>query len=116
VPELLGLTIGTGGNTWYPVLNETNGVYRIFGLECVVTEHMAPLGDLGDIALVDLSQFRIALRRDVRIDRSIHVGFTSDLVSFRAISRLDAMGLWGKPFQPKGSAPTLSWAVTLEAR
>jgi HK97 family phage major capsid protein len=116
IPLLLGLTVGTGGNTWYPVMNEVSGRYRIFGLDVLTTEHMAPLSSQGDICLVDLSQYLIGMRREISLDRSIHVGWLTDEVSFRSICRTDAQGTWGKAFQPKGGAATLSWAVTLQAR
>jgi HK97 family phage major capsid protein len=76
---------------------------------------MSALGDLGDLLLVDLTQYAIGLRKEMAIDRSQAPGWTQDLDSWRIITRVDGMPTWNDVFKPEHGA-TQSWAVTLQAR
>jgi len=57
----------------------------------------------------------VGLRKEVSIERSMHVGWSTDETGYRAILRADGQGTWAKAFTPKNGSP-LSWAVTLAAR
>jgi HK97 family phage major capsid protein len=118
IPQLLTLSIsvGTGGSA-IPVMTETNGQFKILTRPVIFSELLNPVGQLGDIMLVDLSQYVIGLQKDgFRLDTSAHVLFRSDQQVYRLVCRIDGMGCWKQAFQPLNSAPTLSWAVTLAAR
>lgn len=99
----------------YPVLNETNGTFRIFGKEVIFSEKVPALGSKGDIILCDLTQYAVALRKDIRIDKSADIRFMSDEAMFRAICRVDGQSLWNVELTPK-NGPTCSWAVTVDTR
>lgn len=88
----------------------------IMGRPVVVTEKLLPLGTLGDVILVDLSQYRIVMRSDLRLEVSAHERFSTDQTSFRLKARISGMGKWETPITPRGGGPTLSWCVTLAAR
>ena len=97
-------------------MTETNGQLRILTRPVIFSEKLPALGSLGDILLVDLSQYVIGLvRGGMRIDKSQHVRFSTDETTWRTVVRVDGMGTWSKPFTPK-SGSTLSPFVTLAAR
>jgi HK97 family phage major capsid protein len=117
LPQLLQCSIPLTGvaGQFYPVMNETNGRYFIFGQEVLFSPVMSALGDLGDIALVDLSQYCIGIRKEMSIDRSIHPGFQRDVNSYRIIVRFDGQPAWNSTMTPEYGA-AMYWAVCLEDR
>ncbi|MCL5270581.1 MAG: phage major capsid protein [bacterium] len=117
IPQLLGLSVvvGTGGSH-YPVLSETNGQFSILTRPCVFSEKMAELGDAGDVLLADFSRYAIGLRRDVSLEKSVHVGWQTDQVGYRTIIRVDGRPLWPDAITPRVGTDSLSWAVKLGAR
>lgn len=117
LPQLLQLSIpvGTGG-AHVPVLNESNGTYKILGRPVVFSEKMNPVGDLGDIMLADFSQYVVGVvKNGLRIDSSAHIKFETDQTVFRTVWRGTGKTLWRNAFTP-ANGDTLSWAVTLAAR
>lgn len=117
IPALmeLSLPIGTAG-AHIPVLSETNGQYRILSRPVVFTEKTETLGTKGDIMLCDLSQYVIGLRSELRFDTSIHVGFTTDELLARLISRFDGQPLWDSYLTLEDGVTTVSPFVVLETR
>lgn len=116
IPQLLSLTIdiGTAG-AHVPVMTESNGQFKILGRPVIFTSHMPTLGDADDIMFVDLSQYAIGIRRDLKLEKSNIPGWTQDLMSYRALLRFDAQGTWNTAITPKNGS-TLSWCVGLAAR
>jgi len=116
VPELLRLSlpVGTGGAA-IPVLSQSGGQFAMLTRPVFFTEKLPVLGTVGDVVLADLSQYVVGLRREVTLDKSIHVGWQTDQTGWRLIARVDGMGKWNKPFTP-ANGPTLSWCVALAAR
>src|SRR5262249_55514492 len=102
IPQLLQLTITVGsGGSLVPVLTESNGQFRILTRPVVFTEKVPALSSKGDISLVDFSQYVIGLRREMTLDKSIHVGWQNDTSGYRSIVRVDGQGKWAAPFTPK---------------
>lgn len=118
IPVLLQIAIPAGGaaTSFYPVLNEQNGSFSIFGRPLLVSEKMAPLSTKFDILLADFSRYVIGIRREITIDRSQHVGFSKDQTHFRVLVRVDGMPMDSSPITPSYGTDTLSAFVTLEAR
>ena len=81
----------------------------------VFTEKLPTLGTVGDLMLVDLSQYTLALRPEVSVQKSMHIGFQKDETAFRVIVRGDGKGRWSGAVTPKVGS-TLSWAVSLATR
>ena len=123
IPQLLQLNIRVKnaaatdfvGGSHVAVLSESGGQMRLLTRPVLFTEKLPTLGDVGDLLFVNFSQYVIGLRKEVSIDKSIHVGFKEDTSWYRGILRTDGQGKWNKPVTPKAGS-TLSWAVVLEAR
>ena len=116
VPQLLtmSLSVGTGGAPIQPAVLQEGGKFSLLGKEVIFSEKIPALGSLGQLMLVDLSQYTIGMRKEVSLDKSIHVGWSTDTASYRAIVRADGMGSWDKAITPK-SGDSLSWVVALAA-
>lgn len=116
VPQLLtmSLAVGTGGTPIQPAVLQSNGKFSLLGRPMLFTEKCPALGSLGQLLLVDRSQYAIGLRREVSLDKSIHVGWATDEASYRAILRVDAMGTWNAAITP-AAGDSLSWCIALEA-
>lgn len=117
--ELLQMNLlgGSLGVSFQPALEGSGTAgYSLLGRPVILSEKMNTLGDLGDIMLVDFSQYITGILRDgMRLDRSQHVKFTTDETVWRLIVRADGQGTWKQAFTPK-NGDSLSWCVTLEAR
>ena len=116
IPQLLtlSLAIGTAGSH-IPVMTESNGQFKILGRPIIFTSHMPTLGDADDIMFVDPSQYAIGIRRDLRVEKSNIPGWTSDLMSYRALLRFDGQGTWNTFITPRNGS-TLSWCIGLAER
>ena len=79
-------------------------------------EQCSTLGTVGDIALVDYSQYALANKGGVQAAQSIHVAFLTDEVAFRWIYRVDGSPLWNAPLTPYKGSSTLSPFVVLATR
>lgn len=118
-PELatMALSVGTGGSAVW--LN--NGVEgppaTILGRPVYFTEKTSKLGDKGDIAFVDFSQYLIGDRQNMRVESSSHYKFGNDMIVYRVIERVDGRPWMKSAITPaNGSANTLSPYVTLAER
>jgi len=118
IPELLEVTIpiGTSG-AHYPVLQERNGNFQIFGKQVITSEKMPKLGDANDIIFVDLTQYLVGLRYNVQIAKSPHVDFKTDKMAYRLLMRFDGQMKQDEALTPKKSTTnTLSSVVGLAER
>lgn len=116
IPSLLTLFAPTAlTGQLIPVVERLGGSWSMLGKEILFSEKMSTKGDLGDILLADFSQYAIGLRKEMTIEKSGHVYFTSDKTAWRAITRLDGQGRWNQAFTP-ANGDTQSWCVTLQAR
>jgi len=116
IPQLLRLSIavGTGGSV-VPALTESNGEFRMLTRPCIFTEKLPALGTVGDIILADLSQYSIGLRKEISLEKSIHVGWQNDTSGYRSILRADGQGRWSSALTPR-HGDSLSWCVALATR
>lgn len=89
----------------------------LLGRPIMVLEAMETIGDLGDIALVDLSQYRAVTKTSgMRTETSIHLKFDTDETVFRFIFRLGGNPWWSAPISPRDGSNTRSCFVTLATR
>jgi HK97 family phage major capsid protein len=119
-PQLsqMSITVGTGG---IPVYMPAGGVSQsrystLFGRPVIPVEQANTVGSLGDISLVDLSQYLLIDKGGINATSSIHVRFLYDESVFRFIYRVDGQPIWKTPLTPFKGSNTLSPFVTLAAR
>jgi HK97 family phage major capsid protein len=122
-PQLLPLLIAGTAATTAALLYTPPGMYGnespyglLLGRPVIFVEQAAALSSQGDLSLVDLSQYLLPTRTDIRSDSSIHVAFLTGEMAFRFMLRLDGAPWWKKPLTPFSGAATRSPFVTLQAR
>jgi HK97 family phage major capsid protein len=117
IPQLLSLAVPIGlGGTYIPVMQESNGEFKILTRPVLFTEKTEPLGTKGDIMLADFSQYVVGLRSEMRFETSIHVAFTTDELLSRIIERHDGQPLWDEALTLADGTTTVSPFVVLGAR
>lgn len=119
-PQLFQMqhVIGTGG---VPVFMPPGGLASapyglLFGRPIEPIEQASALGTVGDISLVDLSEYRLVKKGGIKMDSSIHVLFTTDEMAFRWVLRINGRPKWLSALTPYKGADTLSPFVTLATR
>jgi HK97 family phage major capsid protein len=119
-PELflLTLAIGTGG---VPLYMPPNGLAQspfgtLIGRPVIPIEYASTLGTLGDIVLVDWSQYAAIRKGGVQQASSIHVRFTQGETAFRATYRVDGQPKWKNDLTPANGTNDLSPFVALATR
>ncbi|HET6969971.1 MAG TPA: phage major capsid protein, partial [Phenylobacterium sp.] len=118
-PELGALTIGNvpaflPNNQ--PLTSPWEGFLR--GKPLLYSEHSAGIGDVGDIALVDLNGYYMATKQGGGIDfqASIHLFFDYGVNAFRWTFRLGGQPYLSSAVSPARGSNTKSHFVTLAAR
>lgn len=119
-PQLgqLSFPVGTGGVPAYlPPGGLSQSPYSsLYGKPVIPTEFNATLGTVGDIMLVDLSQYLTIDKGGVQGASSIHVQFLTDQECFRWIYRVDGQPMWQTVLTPYKGSNTLSPFVALATR
>ena len=113
------IAVGTAGGhlpVWQPGDAETGTPDRILGRPAYFHDVASAIGDVGDIMLVNWSEYLDATYVDLRSDNSMHVRFAAVERAFRFYQRGDGQAAWRSPLTPKRSATTLSPFITLAAR
>lgn len=119
-PQFFTMTLGSG-TSQIPIYLPPGGLSAtpygtLMGRPMIPVEYMAQLGTLGDIMLVDLSQYLYIDKGGPKQAQSIHVRFLNDEMTFRITHRYDGQPIWYAPLTPANNGPTLSPYVTLAAR
>ena len=117
IPQLLELSIAVGvSGSHVPVLQESNGQFKILTRPVIFTEKIEKLGNKGDIILADLSQYIIGIRKGMRVETTQHLYFTTDEMAVRLIERHDGQPLWNSYLILEDGSTTVSPFVTLDER
>lgn len=114
----MGLAVGVGGvPSFMPPGGLSGAPYAtLMGRPAIPLEQASSLGELGDIALIDPSQYVAIDKGGIQTASSIHVQFLTDQTAFRFVYRFDGQPGWSAPLTPaSGSANTLSPFVFLAA-
>ena len=109
----LSVAIGTAGS-WVNIFNDKNGEFNLLGKPVIFTPHLPVAKAANALMLVDLSQFAIGLRKDLRLERSNIPQWREDLLSMRLYIRCDSQGTWNAVYTP-AAGDTQSWCVALGA-
>lgn len=121
-PQLLNLAFREDASSPVPAYMPAGGLSSspfatLMGRPVVPVEAASTIGDKGDIALVDWSQYMgLTKGRDIQTDVSMHIYFDQDLTAFRFVLRVAGQPLWGSTITPENGSLTRSWAVVLEDR
>jgi HK97 family phage major capsid protein len=110
--------VGTGGDLVYmPPGGLSAAPYATLkGRPVLATEYSAALGSVGDIALVDLSQYMLVDKGGVQMATSMHVAFDTDEMRFRITYRVDGKPMWASAMTPFKGSLTKSPFVAIAAR
>lgn len=109
---------GTGG---VPVYLPAGGLSQtrfasLKGAPVIPTEFNPTLGTVGDILLVDLSQYLLIDKGGPQSDSSMHVRFINNEMTYRFLYRVDGRPLWNTVLTPAKGTNTLSPFVALATR
>lgn len=121
-PQLLLLSFRDGDTTPVPIYMPAGGLSAspygmLLGRPVLPLQGMETLGDLGDIAFVDLTKYRTLTKSGgLRVDTSIHLKFDTDETVYRFIIRLAGHPWWSAPITPRDGSNTLSPFITLASR
>lgn len=119
-PQLmtLSLVIGTGGVPVYlPPGGLSGSPYgTLFSRPIVPIEQASTLGTVGDINLIDMSQYLTIDKGGVKEASSMHVAFLTDQMAFRWTYRVDGESGWRSALTPANGSNTQSPFITLAAR
>jgi len=120
-PQLLSMQIGTGVANqvvYMPPGGLSAQPYAtLMGRPVLPVEYCATLGTVGDIILVDLSQWvAVTKSSGPQSDVSMHFYFDTDQQAFRMVFRIDAQPWWASALTPYKGTATQAPAVTLATR
>lgn len=119
-PQLQTMQIGTGASgqlVYMPPGGISGAPYgSIYGRPVLDIEHASALGDVGDLAFLDLSQYKLIRKGGIQSADSIHVRFLNNERAFRWVARINGAPKLKKAITPYKGSGTLSHFVTLAAR
>jgi len=117
-PQLdeLSQAIGTAGTAPRFVNYGPDGVLTIKGRPVIAVEYAESVGTVGDIALVDMSKYRVIRKGGVEQASSMHVYFSTGEQAFRAFYRVDGQAVPRAAITPFKGSNTLSPFVVLQTR
>ena len=116
------MQIGTGASgqlVYMPPGGLTANPYgSIYGIPVVQFAGCKKLGDLGDVALIDMGQYLTISKGGMRTDWSAHIYFLTDEMAFRVIMRCNGQPMWKKALTPENAASGWKQSpfITLAAR
>jgi len=124
IPELMMMTTSTsptsgyaGTPVWLPSNNVAYAPYgTILGLPVYPIENGSAVGSVGDIMLLDLSQYMLLDKGGPQSASSIHVNFIYDETCFRIVYRCDGQPAWNTTLTPKSNSNAVSPFVALATR
>lgn len=120
-PQLYTMQIGTGVANqvvYMPPGGLSQAPYAtLMGRPVMPVEYCSTLGTVGDIALIDFSQWVSAVKAGGPTSAvSMHLYFATDENAFRTTYRLDSQPWWNSPLTPYKGSNTQSCAITLATR
>ena len=123
LPQLWSMTIGSGTATHLmyapPGLTGDNATApwgTLMGRPVIPVEYASTVGAVGDITLVDLSQYLMIDKGGPQASESMHVRFLYDEMTFKVTYRLDGQPAWNTPLLPFKGSNSQSPFVALAAR
>lgn len=117
-PQLDGMykVVGVSGVDPRVITYDAQGVLRIKGRPFVEIEQASAIGDEGDFAFVDPSEYLLILKGALEAAQSMHVRFIYGENTYRWIRRVNGVPARHSALTPYKGAATKSTFVTLEGR
>ena len=116
-PQLSALADSSGNALYMPPGGLSDTPFsRLFNRPVLMSEYCATLGTVGDIQLLDLSQYFLIDKGGVRADSSMSVRFLYDERAFRWMLRVDGQPSWNSALTPLNGTNTLSPFINLATR
>jgi HK97 family phage major capsid protein len=112
----ISLPIGTGGVAMYQPSQASGFPDMLWGRPVLYSEYMPTVGDAGDIAIVNWSQYLEGVYQPIQSAESIHVRFVNHERTFKLWTRNCGAPWWRSALTPNKGSNTLSPIVTLAAR
>ena len=69
-----------------------------------------------DILLADFSHYAVGIRKEMRLESSVHVAFQTDEIAHRCIVRVDGQPLWDEALTLEDGSTTVSPFIVLGDR
>lgn len=114
--DFLSFPVGVGGVPVYLPATAEGTLDTLRGKRILESDHCSALGTVGDMNLVDLSQYMLAYKGGIDAATSIHVQFLTAQNCFRFIFRANGMPKRRAALTIKNSANQRSSFVTLATR
>ncbi len=116
VPQLMGLTLNNNP-LWLQGGQLAQSPYGLLlGKPISYIEQASTVGTVGDLLLLDLSQYLIAEKGGMQMASSMHVQFLTDEMTFRFILRIAGQPAWHSTLTPYKGSDTQSPFVTIGTR
>lgn len=123
-PQLATMTYPTGTSgqaVWMPAGGVSGKPYdSLMGKPLLWSEHSPKLGDAGDIAFLDWTQYLLGQKRGagsgIQTASSMHFKFDTDEMAFRFVFRVDGQPWWPSYLTPRKSSSTISPYLKIAAR
>lgn len=117
-PQLMKMSIAVGvaGQLIYQPSPQVGFPDMLLGRPIFYNEHCSKLGDAGDLALTNWSQYLDGLYQPLQSAESAHVRFLNHERAFKIWLRNAGAPWWRSPLTPAQSAVTMSPFVILGAR
>ena len=116
VPQLMGLTLNNNP-LWLQGGQLAQSPYGLLlGKPMNYIEQASTVGTVGDLNLLDLSQYIIAEKGGMQMASSMHVQFLTDEMTFRFILRIAGQPGWHSALTPYKGSKTQSPFVTIGTR
>jgi len=123
-PQLATMTYPTGTSgqaVWMPAGGVSGKPYdSLMGKPLLWSEHSPKLGDAGDIAFLDWTQYLLRQKRGagsgIQTASSMHFKFDTDEMAFRFVFRVDGQPWWPSYLTPRKSSSTISPYLKIAAR
>lgn len=119
-PQLNLMTVGSGGSAapvFLPAGNMATAPFgSLKGIPIIPTEFSRTLGQVGDVALANLSRYVVISKAGIQESVSTHVEFLRDLSAFKFTFRIDGRPMYDSPTEPANGSNTQSDFLAIAAR
>lgn len=119
-PQLNLMTVGSGGSAapvFLPAGNMSTAPFgSLKGIPIIPTEFSRTLGQVGDVALANLSRYLMISKAGIQESVSTHVEFLRDQTAFKFTFRIDGRPLYDSPTEPLNGTNTQSDFLAIATR